>query len=110
MQFMPENLRPIESVIVRLRAAGHNAVDIGKRVGKKPGTVNRIEEMIDHKADLPEQKAKESGTGTPVERVIQKHREAGETYGEIGNRLNMSGDRVRAIESYANLRPDDEAE
>jgi DNA-binding CsgD family transcriptional regulator len=105
----PEKLRPIESAIIRLRSAGHSAVDIGKRIGKKPGTVNRIEEMIDHKTDLPEQKSKEPGAGTAVERVIQKHRDAGETYGEIGNRLRMSGDRVRAIENFANLRPDEDS-
>lgn len=103
-----DNLRPIESVILKLRDEGNAIPEIAKRIGKKPGTVERFLEMIDHKSDVPDQKDRERAPGTPVERVIQKHRDAGETYGVIGNRLNMSGDRVRAIEGFAELRPDEE--
>jgi hypothetical protein len=102
-----ESLRPLETVILRLHDEGLDSVEIGKKVGKKPGTVDRILEMIDLKADLPEQKdTARADESTPIERVIERLRDEGETYGEIGNRLNKSGDRIKAIEEYRTLRPD----
>jgi DNA-binding CsgD family transcriptional regulator len=98
------NLRPIESVILRMRDEGHGSPEIGKRIGKKPGTVNRIVEMIDHKESLPEQKKQPRKGPRPVERVIARLRNAGETYGEIGNRLNRSGHHVRNIEAMSRVR------
>jgi DNA-binding CsgD family transcriptional regulator len=100
-----KKLRPIESVILRLRAEGHNLPDIGKRIGKKPGTVERILEMIEHKNGLPEQKAPEARATRPIEQVIHRLRGEGETYGEIGNRLRRSGHQVRKIEDLSRLRP-----
>jgi hypothetical protein len=99
------DLRPIESVILRLRDEGHDSPEIGKRIGKKPGTVNRIVEMIGHKSDIPAQKRGDHGSGRPVERVIRRLRDRGENYGEIGNRLNKSGRQVRKIEDLSRFRP-----
>jgi DNA-binding CsgD family transcriptional regulator len=100
-----KKLRPIESVILRLRDEGHKSPEIGKRIGKKPGTVDRILEMIEHKDAVPEQKTSNSSGTRPIERVIHRLRGEGETYGEIGNRVNKSGHQVRKIEDLSRLRP-----
>lgn len=100
------NLRPLESVILRLRGEGHDSADIGKKIGKKPGTVDRIVEMIEHKEDLEPSPRNRSGA-RPLERVILKLRARGETYGEIGNRLGRSGDNVRRVEQMSEYRPED---
>src|SRR5690606_31022215 len=104
------DLRPIESVILRMRDEGHKSPEIGKRIGKKPGTVNRIVEMIEHKEDVVS--SPDAGTSAetsgfrPVERVILKLRARGESYGEIGNRLGRSGDYVRRVEQMTTYRPE----
>jgi DNA-binding CsgD family transcriptional regulator len=100
------NLRPIESVILRMRDEGHESPEIGKRIGKKPGTVDRIVEMIEHKEDVEPSPRQRSGA-RPLERVILKLRARGETYGEIGNRLGRSGDNVRRVEQMTTYRPKD---
>ena len=50
---MPEmagaRLRPIERVVMRLHDEGCTLADIGKKVGKKPGTVTRIMQMTEYK-------------------------------------------------------------
>jgi DNA-binding CsgD family transcriptional regulator len=100
-----KTLRPIESVILRLRDEGHSSPEIGTRIGKKPGTVDRIFEMIEHKDALPEKKTSDASGTRPIERVIHRLRGEGETYGAIGNRINKSGYQVRKIEDLSRLRP-----
>jgi DNA-binding CsgD family transcriptional regulator len=100
------DLRPIESVILRMRDEGHGSPEIGKRIGKKPGTVDRIVEMIEHKEDVESTPDAESSGFRPVERVILKLRAQGESYGEIGNRLGRSGDYVRRVEQMTTYRPE----
>lgn len=100
------NLRPIESVILRMRDEGHESPEIGKRIGKKPGTVDRIVEMIEHKEDVEPSSQQRSGF-RPLERVILKLRARGESYGEIGNRLGRSGDNVRRVERLTTYRAED---
>lgn len=95
------HLRPIERVVVRLRNGGASHSEIGRRVGKKPGTVGRILDMIEMR-DGPPTRSDENLR--PVERVVLRLREAGESYGEIGNRLGRSGRHVRKIEDYAHLK------
>lgn len=101
------DLRPIESVILRMRDEGHDSPEIGKRIRKKPGTVDRIVEMIEHKEDVEPSPDDESSGFRPLERVILKLRSRGETYGEIGNRLGRSGDYVRRVERMTTYRPQD---
>ncbi len=105
---MPETagarLRPIERVVMRLHDEGCTLVDIGKKVGKKPGTVTRIMRMTEYKQDdLPDQTATDH-TLRPVERVVLKLRNKGETYSQIGNRLARSGRRIQFIEGLAEFK------
>lgn len=102
---MAENrLRPLERTILRLRSAGMSTPEIGRRIGKRPGTVERFLIMIDHKKDLED--AVESGRGrlTPLERVVMRLRASGENHGEIGSRLGRSGAQIRRIESYISIK------
>jgi DNA-binding CsgD family transcriptional regulator len=99
-----QDLRPIERVIIRLSEAGQEPPEISRRVGKKPGTVTRIMTMIDLRSGSPMTHVIEPEALRPVERVVMKLRARGESYGEIGIRLRKSGDQVRRIEGYAQLK------
>jgi DNA-binding CsgD family transcriptional regulator len=98
------DLRPIERVVVRLHGDGLSLPDIGKRIGKKPGTVHRIIQMIDFKDGVVPARAESVDPLRPIERVVVKLRARGESYGEIGNRLARSGRQVRMIEGYADFK------
>lgn len=100
---MPD-LRPIERVVIRLHREGLSTVDIGKRIGKKPGTVHRIIQMIDFKDGVPSGSSSNDHPLRPIERVVVKLRAKGETYGTIGNRVGRSGRQVRMIEGYADFK------
>ena len=99
-------LRPLERVILRMRDDGRSLPAIGLRVDRRPGTVGRILEMIEHKAGIPGRAATPVTQLRPVERVVLRLRDEGESYGQIGNRLRMSGAHVRRIEAYSQLRND----
>lgn len=100
-----QNLRPLEAVIIRLKNQGKSSPEIAKRVGKKPGTVDRIFKMIDHKDDAATSTRSQDGP-RPLERVITRLRDEGESYGQIGNRLGRSGAQIRRIENLSNFKED----
>jgi len=97
-------LRPLERVVSRMHGEGLTPADIGKKVRKKPGTVNRILEMIELKQDVPPNSTPDPDRLRPVERVIVRLRGQGETYSQIGNRLALSGRRVQFIEQLAEFK------
>lgn len=96
-------LRPIERTIARLHGGGASISEIATRIGKKPGTVHRIMEMSRYRVH---------GTGStqeghplrPIERVVLRLRDEGQSYGEIGNRLARSGRGIQEIERFAQLK------
>jgi hypothetical protein len=88
---------------MRLHGNGASAPEIGRKVGKKPGTVGRIIQMVDLKQGAPASSSTPDSL-RPVERVVLKLRARGESYGEIGNRLARSGRRVQLIESMAEFK------
>lgn len=96
-------LRPRERVILRLRDQGVSTPEIAIRVGKKPGTIGRIE-MVAFKEDLEANRSRRDDKLRPLERVVRRLRAAGEGYGEIGNRLGRSGTQIRRIETYAQFK------
>lgn len=100
-----DNLRALESVILRMREEGLESPEIGKRIGKKPGTVDRILEMIEYKDGI-EATANDRSGPNALERTIHRLRDKGESYGEIGNRLGRSGRNIRHIEHMADMRTD----
>ena len=97
-------LRPIERIILRHRSAGMSVPDIGRRIGKRPGTVERILMMIDYKKDIEGGREPRVDTLRPLERVVARLRTSGENYGEIGSRLGRSGAQIRRIESYISFK------
>jgi DNA-binding CsgD family transcriptional regulator len=107
---MPEPtmaLRPLERVVVRLQGEGATSSEIATMIGKKPGTVDRILRMVDFKRAAPMMEPRTDQKLRPVERVVLRLRGHGEGYGEIGNRLGMSGHQVRRIEGYARFKTSD---
>ena len=96
-------LRPLERVILRLHGEGLSMSEIGRRIGKRPGTVRRITAMIDYKKDV-EASTPVQRDRTPLEAVVLRLRANGENYGAIGAKLGRSGENIRRIESYALLR------
>jgi DNA-binding CsgD family transcriptional regulator len=97
-------MRPIERVVMRLREEGASRAEIGKRVGKKPGTVNRIVKMAGYREDGMSPRTPSDNPLRPVERVVMRLRGDGETYSQIGNRLALSGRRVQLIERLAEFK------
>ena len=102
--FTSETLRPLERVVVRMHGEGMTPADIGKKVRKKPGTVNRILEMVELKRGMLTDSGPDDQPLRPVERVVLRLRREGETYGQIGNRLARSGRRVQLIEQLAEFK------
>jgi DNA-binding CsgD family transcriptional regulator len=102
--FTDHPLRPLERVVVRMHGEGMTPADIGKKVRKKPGTVNRILEMVEFKVDMTPNSTRNPYPLRPVERVIVRLRGQGETYSQIGNRLALSGRRVQFIEQLAEFK------
>jgi len=98
------DLRPLERVVMNLHVSGAKAPEIGKRVGKKPGTVHRIIEMIEFKDGVPPSSTSRDDPLRPIERVVLNLRAKGESYGVIGNRLARSGQRVQMIERLAEYK------
>ncbi len=96
-------LRPIERTIARLHAGGASLSEIATRVGKKPGTVHRIMEMTRYRLQ-GKGPGGERHPLRPIERVVLRLRNDGESYGEIGIRLARSGRRIQEIERFAQLK------
>jgi DNA-binding CsgD family transcriptional regulator len=99
-------LRPIERVVTRLHENGASTAEIANRIGKRPGTVNRIMEMMEMRESPPNLRPQDPDSLRPLERVVLRLRSEGEGYGQIGNRLARSGRQVRNIERFARLKLD----
>ena len=98
-------LRPIERVIIRLQADGQTVPEIASRIGKRPGTVERILAMIELREDSGTRPSSGSDSGLrPLERVVLRMLADGLSYGEVANRVGRSGAQVRRIEGYARLK------
>lgn len=101
-----ESLRPIERVVLRMVGEDRPITEIAARVGRGPGSVQRMLKMIEYKQQWGSGVPRPAGSGQrPLERVILRMRSEGCGYGEIGNRLRRSGAQIRRIEGYAQLRP-----
>lgn len=105
---MSQTLRPVERVIVRELEAGTPVPQIAMSLRKKPGTVRRIAAMVDlvHDLNLDRDLLRSTdATGIrPIERTIRRLRADGQSVGEIASRLGRSGDYVRRVEMYADMK------
>lgn len=101
---MSSNLRPLERVILRLHSEDVPTAEIAQKLGKKPGTIDRILGMIAFKEQVSAGARTREGGLRPLEKVVLRLRSEGESYGVIGNRLGRSGAQIRRIEGYANFK------
>ena len=105
---MSHSLRPVERVIVREFEAGTPLPQIATSLRKKPGTIRRIAAMVDlvHGLELERDHARSTDASgfRPIERTIRRLRAEGQSPGEIASRLGRSGDYVRRVEMYAQMK------
>ena len=107
---MATSLRAIERVITRQLDQGESVADIAMSLRKQPGTVRRIAAMVDLANDLGLQRDLTRSTDAdgirPIERTIRRLRKEGQSVGEVASRLRRSGDYVRRVESYTQMKQD----
>ncbi len=91
---------PIQRVLTRMQDEGMSMHEMAVRLRKRPGTIRML---LEHGA--------RTGTGEraderlrPIERVVLRAREDGETYGQIASRLGRSGPHARRIAGYARFK------
>ncbi len=105
---MTESLRAIERVIARQLDQGASVLEIATSLRKQPGTVRRIAAMIDLANQLELERDHSRSTDAngmrPIERTIRRLRAEGQSIGEVASRLRRSGDYVRRVESYTQLK------
>lgn len=96
------NQSPIHRVLTRMQDEGMSMHEMSVRLRKRPGTIRML---LEHGA--------RTGTGTgeltddrlrPIEKVVLRAREDGETYGQIASRLRRSGPQARRIAGYARFK------
>lgn len=103
MDMSQPQLTPVERVVLRLHGEGETLPEIGRRIGKRPGTVRRILEMPGFR-DGSSRPRTRTGRLLPIERVVLRLRAEGESYGMIGNRVARSGNQVKSIERNARFK------
>lgn len=102
-----EGLRPIERVVLRMAGEGQSTTEIAGRLGRGPGAIQRMLEMVEYKRRWSAGDERQTANRLrPLERVVLRMRDEGAGFGEIGNRLRRSGAQVRRIEGYARLKLD----
>lgn len=88
--------------------AGTPLPQIAMSLRKKPGTVRRIAAMVDLVSGLELERDHARSTDAagirPIERTIRRLRADGQSAGEIASRLRRSGDYVRRVEMYTEMK------
>jgi DNA-binding CsgD family transcriptional regulator len=81
---------------------------VARRLGRRPRSVEQIHWLARERVNgnLPPASARQGRNLTPVERCVLRRLEAGENYGDIGNRIMRSGAQVRRIETWARFKLD----
>lgn len=91
---------PIKRVLTRMERDGLSVHEMSTRLRKRPGTIRML---LEH-ADRTGSGSGETGRLRPVERVVLRGRERGETYGQIASRIGHSGEHTRRIAGYARFK------
>lgn len=103
-----QSLRPVERVVIRLMEDGHSSAEVARRLGRRPRSVEQIHWLASQRMSghLPPASSGDDSRLTPIERCVLRRLEAGENYGDIGNRVMRSGAQVRRIETWARFKLD----
>ncbi len=105
---MTHSLRAIERVITRELESGTPLPLIAMSLRKKPGTIRRIAAMVDLVNQLELERDHGRSTDAeglrPIERTVARLRAQGQSVGEVASRLGRSGDYVRRVELYTELK------
>ncbi len=105
---MTHSLRAIERVITRQLDEGTPLPQIAMSLRKKPGTIRRIAAMVDlvHELGLERDHGRSTDADglRPIERTIARLRAEGQSVGEVAARIGRSGDFVRRVEMYTELK------
>lgn len=96
-------LRPIESVVRRLRAEGFSHEEVAWRLRRSPGFVRRIEVLsaVQRPGGVP---AVDAGSLRPLERCVLNALGSGSGYPEVAARLRCTPEHVARIEQLAGVR------
>lgn len=94
------NQSPIERVLTRMQDEGMSMHEMSVRLRKRPGTVRMLLEHATRTGNVE----RSDDRLRPIERVVLRAREEGETYGQIASRIGRSGPHARRIAGYARFK------
>lgn len=97
------SLRPVERIVLKLRADGVDVEEIATRIKRSASHVERI---IDWSA-IPRQGTDSDRDLRPIERRVLDLRAEGETHHEIGMRFNKGERYIRQVEGLAHFKEAD---
>ena len=92
---------PIQRVLERMQDDGLSVHEMSVRLRKRPGTIRMLLEHGDTRTGTA---TEDEGPLRPIERVVLKARDDGDTYGQIGSRIGRSGAHARRIAGYARFK------
>lgn len=97
---MADTLRPIERRVLAMRDEGLDSVEIGRRINRSAGHVDRMIRW----AAIPRANPPTRRTPRAIERRVLALRAAGETHEQIGDRFRRSAGFIRRVEGWAHFR------
>ena len=92
---------PIQRVLSRMESDGLSMHEMSTRLRKRPGTIRMLLEYGDARTGSG---ADDANPLRPIERVVLRGRQQGETYGQIASRIGRSGEHTRRIAGYARFK------
>lgn len=98
--------RAIERVVLRMSEQDIPDAEIARRLGRRVRSIRQIRWLAGMRPFTDQRTGRSAGTPhlTPIERCVLRLRNAGESYGLIGTRVQRSGAQVRRIEAYAHFK------
>ena len=99
----PQPLRPVEPLVLWLVAEGVGDVEIGRRFGRSPETIQRIAIMAGLSRTAGPRVVSDDGL-RPLERRLLRWRHYGATYAEIGKRFRRSPAFVARVETLVHYK------